>query len=99
MIIYNITVKVDLDIHDDWMTWMTAIHIPEVMQTGCFLQHEIAKVLVDEQDGLTYSIQYRCDSMENLNRYIKDYAPALQQKHTARYKDRFVAFRTLLELL
>jgi len=99
MIIYNVTVKVDLDVHDDWMTWMRETHIPEVMATGKFVDHQIAKVLVDDQDGITYAIQYKCQSMQDLEAYQNEHAPALQKDHAERYKDRFVAFRTLLELV
>jgi hypothetical protein len=35
--------------------------------------------------------------MEHYERYRAEFAPALQAEHTARYRDQFVAFRTLLE--
>ncbi len=99
MIIYNVTVKVDHEVHDDWLNWMQQVHIPEVMGTGKFVEHQIAKVLVDDQDGITYAIQYKCASMQDLEAYQSDHAPALQRDHAERYKDKFVAFRTLLELI
>ena len=99
MIIYNVTVKVDHDIHDDWMAWMKNIHIPEVLETGYFTKNEVAKVLVDESDGVTYSLQYRCKSMSDFEAYQKNEAQRLQNDHAERYKDKFVAFRTLLELV
>lgn len=99
MIIYNVTVKVDHDIHDDWMDWMKEVHIPDVMSTGYFKAHQIAKVLVDDTDGTTYSIQYKCGSMQQLEGYQNTAAPKLQKEHTERYKDKFVAFRTLLEIV
>jgi len=52
----------------------------------------------DEQ-GTTYAIQYFCESVELLQGYWKEYAPALQAGHTQRYKDKFVAFRTVMELV
>ncbi|MEQ9302638.1 MAG: DUF4286 family protein, partial [Marinoscillum sp.] len=36
MILYNITVNVQEGVQEDWLNWMKAVHIPEVMQTGCF---------------------------------------------------------------
>lgn len=99
MIIYNVTVKIDNDIHDDWMDWMRSIHIPEVMATQKFIDHQVAKVLVDDEDGITYSIQYKCESMSKLEEYYQEHAPTLQRDHAERYKDRFVAFRTLLEVI
>ncbi|MEZ4721017.1 MAG: DUF4286 family protein [Flavobacteriales bacterium] len=99
MIIYNVTVKIDSDVHDEWLNWMREVHIPDVLSTGHFKGNQIAKVLVDDEDGITYSIQYRCDTMDDLQAYYRDHAPRLQEEHTSRYRDKFVAFRTLLELM
>ncbi|MDC1221325.1 DUF4286 family protein [Salibacteraceae bacterium] len=99
MIIYNVTVKIEPEVHSDWLEWMKQKHIPDVMKTGCFIQNEIAKVLIDEKDGITYSIQYRCESISELNNYFEIHAPALQKEHLEKYKEKFVAFRTLLELV
>ncbi len=97
MIIYNVTVKIETESHEEWLQWMREKHIPEVMETGCFLKHRMLRVLVDDTDGVNYAIQYECESMERLDEYQRDHAPALQKEHAERYKDRFVAFRTLLE--
>lgn len=78
---------------------MREIHIPEVLASGKFVSYKMAKVLVDDTDGITYSIQYSCRDMATLQTYFKENAPALQKDHAERYKDKFVAFRTLLELV
>ena len=97
MILYNVTVSLDASIHTDWLEWMRNVHIPEVMATGYFVEHKICKLLVD--DEITYAIQYNCESLEKLNEYQEKHSPALQQKHTDRYKGKFGAFRTLLEII
>ncbi|MCH9823434.1 MAG: DUF4286 family protein [Bacteroidetes bacterium] len=97
MIVYNVTVKIDTDVHDEWFSWMKEEHIPEVMKTGLFADNNMMKVLVDEADGITYSIQYKTTSWENLEEYQTKHAPALQKVHTDKYQGKFVAFRTLLE--
>ena len=100
MIIYNVTVKIENSVHDEWLGWMRTIHIPEVMNTGLFVENRVLKVLGDdENDGITYSIQYICNGMEDYNKYKNDFAPNLQAKHSEKYKDKFVAFRTLLEII
>ncbi len=99
MIIYNVTVKVEKSVAGEWLTWMQAEHIPQVMLTGCFMEHHIFKVLVDEEDGLTYSVQYLCSDMQTYEKYRVEYAPTLQAETQKKYKDRFVAFRTLLEVI
>ena len=97
MIIYNVTVKIDNDTHDEWLQWMKSKHIPDVMATGLFTENKIYKVLTDETDGRTYSIQYSCKDMNDYEKYQKDHASNLQKEHTEKYKDKFVAFRTILE--
>lgn len=99
MIIYNVTVKVENNVHDEWFSWMKTVHIPDVLKTGKFLENKMCKVLVDDTDGITYSIQYTAKDMETLEAYFEQDAPALQAEHTTRYKDKFVAFRTLLEVV
>ncbi len=97
MIVYNVTIKIEPEIHDDWMAWMKDKHIPAVMETGYFFDHKMYRLMeLNEADGITYAIQYFCDSFENYMQYQKERAPALQEEHTARYKDKFVAFRTLM---
>ncbi|REJ85319.1 MAG: DUF4286 family protein [Bacteroidetes bacterium] len=100
MIIYNVTVNIDDSVHDEWITWMRSVHIPDVMNTGFFIENRMLRILGDEESGgHTYSIQYSCESMEKLKMYQEKYAPALQKAHSEKYKDKFVAFRTLLELV
>ncbi len=97
MIIYNVTVNIDDSVHDEWLHWMKTKHIPDVVATGCFSSGTIFKLLVEEESGTSYSIQYRCPNLVGVQRYIKEFAPALQKEHSEKYKDKFVAFRTLLE--
>lgn len=100
MIIYNVTVNIDETVHDEWLSWMKSIHIPEVMGTGLFSAAKMSKVLVEEQmGGLTYSIQYSCESKSKLDEYQSKYAPEFQQKHSTKYQGKFVAFRTLMEVV
>ncbi|HEY1022825.1 MAG TPA: DUF4286 family protein, partial [Flavisolibacter sp.] len=63
MIIYNVTIKVDASIADAWLAWLLEEHIPEVMQTGCFSDKKVVRLLeVDESEGPTYAIQYSAES-------------------------------------
>jgi hypothetical protein len=99
MIIYNVTVNVENDVREEWLEWMKTVHIPDVMATGYFIENKICKVLVDEEQGTTYSIQYTAANMKDLEEYQKLHSPRLQKEVAARYPNKFVAFRTLLEIL
>ncbi len=97
MIIYNVTIQLDQAIVSDWLDWMKKIHIPEVMETGMFLNYRLLRLMDDNPAVTTYAVQYECLGMDQLNQYQAHHAPALQVAHRDRYEGQFVAFRTLLE--
>lgn len=98
-IVYNVTVSVDAEIHEEWITWMKDIHIPDVMSTGKFIQNRILRVHGEEDNGVTYAVQYTSSSRINLDEYFAQHAPRLQQEHVFKYGNKAVAFRTILEIL
>jgi len=92
--------KVDFDIHDDWLKWMKNVHIPDVLKTEKFQSHRMCR-LIDpaDKDGFTYAIQYFAADIKKLTDYQEIHAPKLKEEHTQRYKDKFVAFRTILKVI
>jgi hypothetical protein len=99
-LIYNVTVKVDQSIANDWLEWLTNEHIPEIMATNCFTDYKLVRLLeTDDSEGPTYAIQYFADSRTDYDRYIGSYAPALRKKTTEKWGERFYAFRSLLEVV
>ena len=100
MICYNITIKIDPQIEREWIEWQKQEHIPEIMATGLFTEYKFFKLLEqDESDGPTYVIQYFSRDLKNYNRYINEFAPQLRQEAMEKWGDRFVAFRTLLQVV
>ena len=99
MFIYNVTVNISDDAHSEWVKWMKEIHIPEVMKTGCFLDSQMVKVLYVDDEGHTYSMQYKFLEMVDIERYQAQFAPKLQAEHTEKFKDKYSAFRTLLQIV
>lgn len=97
MIIYNVTVSVEKSITNDWLNWMKTKHIPEVMATGIFTKAQINKVIAQGDSNNTFAIAYTCASMKDLHQYQIKFSDELQQKHIARYGDKVVAFRTIME--
>ena len=95
MILYNITVSIDYNVHQEWLIWMKEVHIPDVMSTGLFLKSKIAKIHAEEEGGISYSIQYYLNSWENYQDYQSSFAEELQKK----YGNKSVAFRTVLEII
>lgn len=99
MILYNVTVSIDPDVHLEWLDWMKTKHIPDVMATGCFIESRISRVHGEEEGGMTFAIGYIALSQDKYDEYEKNHAPALQQEHGEKYNGRFAAFRTILTVL
>lgn len=99
MIIYNVTINIDNDVHDEFVSWMKNEHIPKVMATGYFLENRMCRLMVEEESGTSYTIQYMLKNMEDYNEYQERHAPALQKETMDKYRDKFVAFRSLMEVV
>ncbi|MBT1688827.1 DUF4286 family protein [Dawidia soli] len=98
MFLYNVTVGIDKDLEAEWVQWMKDQYIPVVMATGMFADWKMYKVLHDQEDGsVSYSVQYFAASIERVVQFVEQVEPELNRAHQQRYKDRHVAFRTLLE--
>jgi len=100
MIVYNETIKIDERIHEEWLDWIKTVHLPAIMATGKFSENRICRILQEEEDGgVTYAIQYHSPDMDTFKRYQQEDAARFQRMHMDRYRDRYVAFRTLMEIV
>ncbi|WP_316805896.1 DUF4286 family protein [Pedobacter agri] len=99
MFLYNVTLILDDSAAQEWLQWMQEIHIPEVLATGMFVSNRLLKVVDSPNEGVTYCAQYIAETLENYNEYQSTYAPALQEKLNEKFKNRFVAYRTLMEFV
>ena len=99
MVLYNVTVSIDNQIHEDWLAWMKSKHVPDVMDTGCFVEARILRVHGEEDGGKTFAISYLCKTEEVYAEYQQKHAPALQKEHADKFGGKFAAFRTQLTVL
>jgi hypothetical protein len=98
MLLYNVTIGVDKDIEKEWLLWMQQKHIPDVMRTGLFEESKMFKVLHDQdEETISYSVQYFARSIENVQQYLEVFAPVLVEEHRHRFFNKHVVFQTLLE--
>jgi hypothetical protein len=100
MLLYNVTITIDLDVHQDWLRWMREIHIPDVMATGMFVSHRMSRLMDHEhKNAEIYTIQYLVQDMDTLRRYMAEFAPQLQREHQQLFDGKCAAFRTVMEVL
>lgn len=79
--------------------WMKTVHIPDVMHTGLFTENKLCRLITEDESEITYAIQYHFRNMNNMHTYQKEFASKLQQDHREKFKDKFAAFRTILEIV
>jgi predicted GIY-YIG superfamily endonuclease len=100
VIIYNVTIKVAPEIDDMWVKWMKEEHMNDLVNTGLFTDSRLCRLLEqDDSEGRTYTAQYFCQTMEDYNTYIDQYAPIMREKGIKRFGDKFIAFRTVMEIV
>jgi DNA-directed RNA polymerase beta' subunit len=98
MLIYNVTTGVDKKIEQEWLIWMKEVHIPDVMKTKMFVGHKMYRVLAsDDDETVSYAIQYQAQSIHQIEKYLETFAPALREDVKKKFGEGAVSFRTLLE--
>ena len=100
MIIYNITTKVNNSIAADWMQWLKNIHVKEVMESDCFTEYKIVKLLeIDETGGPTFAVQFFAESKGLYNRYIEKFAGEMRKRSFEKWGDQFISIRTVMQIV
>lgn len=98
MLLYNVTFGIDKAIESEWIAWMKEHYISSIMNTGLFVEYKMYKVLThDDETSVSYSVQCFAKSIEDVLSYLNNYAPQLTELHRERFKDKHVAFNTLLD--
>lgn len=100
MILYNITIKVEQTIHEEWLTWMQQTHIPAYIATGLFVEYKFCRILGDaDEHGITYALQFLCPDQKTFQIYQNLHARRLIQIQAERFPNQYVTFRTLMEVV
>ncbi len=100
MIIYNITTKVRSAIATEWLQWMKEEHVREIINTGCFTEFKIVKLLeVDEEEGPTYALQLFADSKAIYNQYVEKFAGKMRQQAFDKWGDKFISIRSVMQIV
>ena len=93
--------NIEKEVHDEWLAWMKSVHIPSLLNTGLFLENKILRLLNEEEQntGITYSFQYYLKDLSALENFQINFEERLDTELYKRYKNMFVEFRTVLEVI
>lgn len=99
MIIYNITVNLESNVHSSWLEWIQEIFLPDLMKTGIFNACKLCRLIDSPNEGYTYSIQCLCDSMPALKRYQEEHRAYFNRMHAEKFPKKFVSFESTMEIV
>ena len=99
MILFNITIILDNEIHNEWLHWMKTRQIPDIMNTGCFVSNRLLHVLDSPNEGVTYCVQYISDSLKKLNEFKQKHEHSIQAKLPEQFNNKLVLFSTVMEFI
>ena len=100
MIVYNVTIKVNWTILEEWLVWALEKDVPAVLATGLFEGYKFFRLLEqDEVEGPTFVVQYFTPTLENYQQYMLEFAPARQEESRNKWGNAFIAFRTIMSLV
>ncbi len=98
MIIYNITFNINFPAEKEWLQYMKNHYMPKILETGLPVECKMFRLLTEiENEGATYTVQFRFNCMEDFMAYQTKYQSSLIDKHHNMFNGQYVSFRTLLE--
>jgi len=99
MYIYNITFNVDKEIEKTWRQYVKEVFIPAMLKSGLLHTALTSKIMVDEAQGNSYSIQFSANNKEDLDNFIQnELYPLLNDLHM-KFSPKMVYFATELDVI
>lgn len=100
MVIYNITYSIPVNKEKDWLTWMKKVHIPEIMENGCYLKYQIVQLLeVHDEDSAAFAVQFYAESKEKHMEFIAQHQATFKLKSSREWGDEVLSFGTLMQIV
>ena len=101
MVTYKVNIEIKEELNKEWFHWMSTQHIPDVINTGLFLDFSFSRLVpngsIPTPGYIKYQILYFCQGMKEYETYRKEFADKLQLEHITKYKGSFNAEREIYE--
>lgn len=98
MIVYNTTFHLEKDIHDECLNYLKTKYIPTAIASGFLQAPLLLRVMhTADDEGFSYSVQFRVKNADTLNYWLEKEGAALQQALVKQFGHKIAGFTTLLE--
>ncbi len=96
MILFNITMKIDHDVHNDFLQWIRGEHTGDRLEGTVMASRLYRLTGVDVRDGITYCLQHYFRDNEAYNQHVISGDLAFREDLSGRYGDKLVVFSSVL---
>lgn len=99
MIVYEVDLTVQAGIAEDFRRWLPG-HVARMLGLPGFLGADIyADATAAAPPGCAFAVRYRLQDAAALERYLREFAPAMRDEGLQRFGERFGAQRRVLHPL
>lgn len=94
--IHNTSFIIDESIEKQWVDFIQA-HYIDVLKNNNISQDVIfTKVSIDQPEGKTYSIQVIFDSKRQMEQFLENWLPEIEERLIESYRNRYLCFSSIL---
>ncbi len=97
MILFNITLLLDNDIHEELKSWILKDFIPAIAEDEIFKSQSLLKVLNSPNEGVTYSLQFIAHHEDAIAVFRKGHLLTLRNKAQNEYANKIYLLESLME--
>ncbi len=97
MIVFNTTYLVPKNLETVFLAWMKAEYVPAVMDTHLLGSPRLYKVLVNEDEGITYSLQFDAEGVSQMADFKKRCLPEMERMVFEKFGEALLHFSSYLK--
>ncbi|MBZ4189941.1 DUF4286 family protein [Niabella beijingensis] len=99
-VIWNITTKVPSGTSESWLSWLREVYIPAFLETGCFYDAVVLKLMNQEEDGdVTYAVQFHARSEAGFEQFVREHHAALSKLMKNTWGGECYSFESALQVV
>lgn len=97
MILLNITILSNEDIHEELKSWILTRFIPLIEDEKIFQSQSLLKMIDSPNEGVTYALQFKGDNLDSINLFREKHLVHLHNIAQQSFPDKVYFFESLME--
>lgn len=98
MLIFNTTLHVEDEVHEEFISFLKTFYIPQAVENALLNQPSLAKIeRQHEENGVSYALQFKTKDIDTLNEWAEKTGENLSFEMNKRFGTKVGGFVTLLE--